>query len=205
MIDTATKAFTTYYNNTRMIGNREQRAEWTGFYSYAHAWCAGVAAELFDPNALDVYTGRVADLVAALSPLKPWDKNLELAREAAEQYADRITRPGMGADWVPKIGAMRSRREAAADALRGHGPGTGPKVGAFAANIRSAGRCADRATIDRHMLAIVDPHLQPTPKRVSDIEQGLIAATPPRYRPPEFQALLWGIHRYLKGYQTYEF
>lgn len=175
----------------------EQRAQWAAFYADAYRWCAGLASETFPNLDIEVGAHRVADCVAALSPLKPWDQNLRLAKQACEWYAT-------GSGGLPDIGAMILRRGAAAAALAGDGPGTGPKVAAFAYNIRTAGEGRVRATIDRHMLAMIAAP-NATPRTVRVAETALIAATPYGYTPAQFQAVLWGWWRETKGYQTYDF
>lgn len=128
----------------------------------------------------------------------------ELWPDAVDVITPRI------ADCVETVGPMTSRKQAAGNALRGFGPGDGPKVSAFAANIR--GDLDTRVTIDRHMLAMLCPELAPTPKRVRDIETAFLSVyrgrgfTDPAartYTPAESQAVLWGWWRERKGLPPY--
>lgn len=194
--------------------NAEQRAKWARFYPDAWVWCVGVAGEAYpetDVIPLEERAGRVADCVAALSPLKPWDQNLAMAERAVEWHVSHapraVTTGAFVRDAAAHVGAMVSRAAAALVALEGGGPGTGPKVSAFAANIRGD---YDRVTIDRHMLAMLLPDVQPTPKRVRDVADAVRAGW--EYRagavrswrsPAELQAILWGWHREQKGLPAY--
>jgi hypothetical protein len=178
---------------------------WAEFYPAAHAFAWGLCAGhrwSFDyagvtgPIDYADLTGRIADCIAALSPQVAWDYNMTLAARAVTLYAggDRELR-GLG-------GQTRANVKNAASALNGTGPGKGPKVNAFARNIRGDWTVV---CVDRHMLTAAGyDDKRPTNRTRADVARRVtIAADRFDLMPATMQALIWGWHRYTKGYMTY--
>lgn len=161
---------------------------WRAFYhdAWVHA-CDIAAGTPFDPEG-------VAFAIAALSPNKGWTQNLNLARSAVA-LACRATDPSDLSDveevMLP-LGAMGSRKIAAAKALAWLEIPSGPKVSAFARNIAGDLR---PVTVDRHMLDIFPGG--------DAADWCVMKAMTTGLWPAEVQAVLWGAHRNLKGYATY--
>ena len=163
---------------------------WRGFYH--DAWV----------HACDIATGTpfapswVGAAIAALSPNKGWTQNLALTRTAVA-LATPAKDPGDLSEvraLLEPLGAMGSRKDAAAKALAWGEIPNGPKVRAFAHNI--AGDLME-VTVDRHMLDIFNQD------RGAAIDFCEDQSTKVGLWPAEVQAVLWGAHRATKGYQTY--
>jgi hypothetical protein len=161
---------------------------WRMFYHDAH----GVAREL--ARQYDEPIGNVCDLIAAISPLKSWPENLRLARIAVEAYRAQDDFD------LSTVKLMHNRRLAAVTALRGHGPGGGRKVQAFAANLRGD---LTRVTIDRHMLTLcgfgASQARAAWEQCVDAVNQ--VAVQYAKY-PAVVQATVWGLERFRKGHKT---
>ncbi len=162
--------------------------KWGAFYPEAWGWCMGMGAKYDrDPRV-------VADVVAALSPMKGWDENRRLAEKALKLVRGVKTIKGFNSR-LRALPAMQSRCDAVARALDGQGV-TGPKVTAFAANIKGD---MSIVTVDRHMHALTGL------SQVADASVAITAAAATVGRfPAEVQAITWGYHRHNKGYTTYE-
>jgi hypothetical protein len=138
----------------------------------------------------------VSDCIAALSPQVAWDYNMTLAARAVDLYArgDHDLR-GLS-------GQTKANIRNAASALNGNGPGNGPKVNAFARNIRGDWSVV---CVDRHMLVCAGyDDKRPTVRSRADVARRVtLAADRFDLAPATMQALIWGWHRHSKGYQTY--
>lgn len=162
---------------------------WRAFYhdAWVHA-CDIATGTPFDPES-------VAFAIAALSPNKGWTQNLNLARTAVALACNAADHSDLSdvEDAIAPLGAMGSRKVAAAKALAWIEIPSGPKVSAFARNIAGDLR---PVTVDRHMLDIFRG--DETPEDWCSMK-----ATTTGLWPAEVQAVLWGAHRNLKGYATY--
>ena len=161
---------------------------WHDFYQDAYLRVADLAHAFAQP------TDHVADLIAAISPLKAWPENLRLAREAllANWNGDFL---------LLRVPLMHARRVAAQDALAGLGPGGGRKVNAFAANLRGD---LSQVTVDRHMLTLCGFTVKDQGKtawRQCVDAVKTVAAEFGEY-PANLQATVWGMERHRKGHAT---
>ena len=165
---------------------------WASFYPAAHAFAAG----LWRSNNCHGTIGDVCDCIAALSPQVAWDYNMTLATRAVQLYNTGDT------ELRGLSGQTRANVRNAASALNGNGPGKGPKVNAFARNIRGDWSVV---CVDRHMLeAAGHDAKKPTAKTRADVARRVtLAANHFDVAPATMQALIWGHHRFTKGYQTY--
>lgn len=166
---------------------------WADFYRAAHwqaAWWASMSGRT---------VGVVADLIAALSPMKSWPENLRLTEACLTAAADTYSSAYEAKDFEP-VGLMLSRRKAAARALNGLGV-SGPKVECFAQNIRGN---LSVVTIDRHMAEAASEN--PNRLNVTTLRrlQGMVedVSRTVREYPATVQAVIWGYVRYKKGYKT---
>lgn len=173
---------------------------WASFYPAASAFATGLVDTYGDWNFRYTHSwdahGHVSDCIAALSPQVAWDYNMTLAARAVDLYVkgDR--------DLAGLAGQTKANIRNAASALQGYGPGKGPKVNAFARNIRGDWEVV---CVDRHMLdaAGYDAN-KPTRKTRADVARRVtLAARRYDMAPATMQALIWGYHRHTKGYQTY--
>ena len=171
--------------------DHEHSDVWAAFYPAAHAFAVGLAED-WPPLASD----HTADCIAALSPQVAWDYNMTLAARAVELY-----RQG-DHDLRGLSGQTKANIRNAASALNGTGPGNGPKVNAFARNIRGDWSVV---CVDRHMLdaAGFDPKKSTTKTRAEVARRVTVAARRFDTEPATMQALIWGWWRFNKGYSTY--
>lgn len=171
---------------------------WSQFYRRARSYARYLAAEHRLPYE------RVCDVVAVLSPMKSWPENLRLAHRACEIVAKVWPKDDL---FLPvdfkDLPVMRERRVAVARAFNGDGV-SGPKVSAFAANIRGD---LTQVTVDRHMLNAAGFEADNSTKHarercvawVHDIEQPDRVYNPTDYYPAEVQAIIWAYWRKKKG------
>ena len=179
---------------------------WSSFYPAARAFAEGLAfcngdgiarwALKHAPHTRIDWNGRVCDCIAALSPQVAWDYNMTLATRAVQLFAAGDT------ELRGLSGQTKANIRNAASALNGTGPGNGPKVNAFARNIRGDWEVV---TVDRHMLeaAGYDPKVVNRKTRADVARRVTLAARTIGEAPATTQALIWGHHRYTKGYLTY--
>jgi hypothetical protein len=162
-------------------------ADYARFYAVAHSIACDLSVGTpFTPTAW-------AYVIAAFSPLKQWENNLNIARlfrgalAVAKWRADRAD---FGA-----LGAMRTRLDAAIAALSEQVP-NGPKVEAFALNIAGDLR---PVTIDRHMVAAAGIAAAGGSVRLGTLRelQAAVTMISPEWgmRPAETQAAIWGLWR----------
>lgn len=184
MITEATQRVIEAYQGAQ---SHPDHAHWGDFYPQAWAWCVRMGAKYHRSPQI------VADVVAALSPLRGWDQNLKLAERALRLTKGIKTRRGLETR-LRALPTMQRQRDAVARAIDGHGV-SGPKVTAFAANIRGD---MVAVTIDRHMMDLT---------QTQDINVAATAITAAALHlgkfPAEVQATTWGYHRHTKGYKTY--
>lgn len=175
---------------------RHELAEvWASFYPAAHAFAEGLAHSVpWEWHEYNVF--RVCDCIAALSPQVAWDYNMTLATRAVQLYATGDT------ELRGLSGQTKANIRNAASALNGTGPGKGPKVNAFARNIRGDWGVV---TVDRHMLEAAGYDAKrPTVRTRADVARRVtLAARRIGEAPATTQALIWGWWRAQKGYQTY--
>ncbi len=160
---------------------------WRSFYSDAWSTTCRMSVQYGRPYHV------VADVIAALSPMKGWHENLRLAEEALKLTRGCKHEPALRRRLL-NLKVMGSRRDAVVRALLGQGV-SGPKVSAFAANIKGD---MIKVTVDRHMHALTG---------LSKVDDAALAITTAAATLNEFpavvQAATWGIHRNRKGYETY--
>ena len=157
------------------------------------SWYADAHALALHAGKGDVWRG--AGVIAAYSPLTPWIRNVELARESLRtNYARRDTL-GTSARAAQRI----LNGEHTLDVLKGD------KVRAFAAAIATNGE-TDIATIDRHahdiaMGRVFDNNARKIGKRVFREmgESYAIAARELNLSVAQVQAITWVIWREMKG------
>lgn len=167
------------------------RPLWQRFYNDAWRTACDIAAGTpFEAE-------TVAKVIAALSPMKPWDENVTLARRAVAVAATVEDHSDYNAirEAVSGIGAMGTRLDATAKALAWQLHPPGPKVSAFAYNIMGN---LTFVTVDRHMMDIFGH--DPEACRAYCLEK----ARAEGIWPAEVQAVLWGAWRDLKGYPAYD-
>ena len=148
----------------------EARAEGREWYARARSWCLKLAHETgYDPR-------TVADVTAALSPRLQWSVNQRLARNFL------LGRPIKGVLQNSMLRALRARV--------GEGVGEGPKVQAFAANLRGN---LERVTVDvwvLRALGIESDRINLGEYR--RLEQAIRKAAHMRgENPADFQSVLW--------------
>ena len=177
----------TVYRLSHDVYTPDEREYHTLFYERAHD-----EIRSWD---FDTPLGYRCDIVAATSPLKPWDQNLQLAR-------DVLTELEAGRDGTAVKGLMGSRRKAATIAYHGGGPGGGLKVRCFAYNLRLNDMYV---TVDRHMLAMLGYGDRPTKTKIREAAKTIFDfADTMNYKPMHMQALLWATWRKLKGLEDYK-
>lgn len=161
-----------------------ETADGATWYASAWEWCAETAAEFgLSPRG-------VAGAVAALSPLREWDRNLADVREVARAVALGGT--------VPVLHFAQNLDRALA-CLQGDDPLgvlSGPKVTAF---YRAITGDASAVTIDRWAIvaATGEPaRSTPTAKGYRDLQAEYAeAAARVDLDPREFQAIVWTVVR----------
>lgn len=161
------------------------------------AWYADAAAVAERLAALDGHRpDRAADALAALSPRLRWMPNVRAVLALVRAHA-------AGADAPPHVsGVFRRSLQQGWTALHGGGAGTGPKVSAFACNIRTRGLPCRRhaepcVTVDsiaaRAALGLpssVPMHLTRAQYRaIADAYRR--AAAQADVAPAHFQAIVW--------------
>lgn len=158
-------------------------AEW---YNDAHALALQIANG-------DAWKG--AGVIAAYSPLTPWNRNVELARDTFRSGVARNDTLGTSYRAARRI----LSGEHALDVLKGD------KTRAFASAIATNG-ISDIATIDRHAFDIAkgEIHTDTTRnigKRIYREIAGAytIAANETGFSVAQIQAITWVIHRRVKG------
>ena len=146
-------------------------------------------------------TERVAGVIAALSPLKRWDKNIQLADDL---FSGR--KVGHTTNMVNKANKVASADIKDIPAIL-----NGNKITDFYSNIINP-TCDNRVTIDRHaiMIAMGGVHLSKedlislsnTNKRYTAIADAYRrAAKKLGVRPLEVQAVTWVVWRKIKSYK----
>lgn len=176
---------------------------WAEFYHVAKQWAARIITDLEWKDALALR--KFTACVAALSPMKPWHHNKDVAVLALSEFLENGT-----CDAVPVMGA---RKEAALLALQ-TGKVSGPKVEPFARALYGDRRAA---VIDRHMLdtcagCAPPSHDSPPLSHVPILQDALTQLTDQwrdegwtNNQVTEIQAGIWGYIRWEKGLPAYDY
>lgn len=170
---------------------------------YPDAWrtaCDLAAGTPHDPV-------TVSHLIAALSPLKRWDKNIDAARKVLtwERKHPGATTPldevAVGS-LTKDAGILGARAKACLKLLWYGDLPAGQKVEAFACNIIGN---YSFVTIDRHMLAMAELPASPSAGQFREAVQAVRdLAYETGELPATVQAVLWGKWRSLHGRADYD-
>jgi hypothetical protein len=172
------------------LSTAEEKADGLIWYNQAHAWASSAAA------AYGVSIDKVAQVIAALSPLTPWDRNLFLAAYALEQWADGLP---------AKLPTLSMNWQRARDVLDGKDLAWQPKTEAFWHLIADPNDDAGWVCIDSHAIGIALNLGAGTYKVGSKSYQQVaeayrIAADSVGLLPQHLQAITWvARHRLLLG------
>jgi hypothetical protein len=145
------------FNRYRCVLEDARPTDWKAgkeWYDSAHERISDAASKAAEHSSLNAehLTALFCDAVAVLSPMTDWDRNLaavdSLVRAYRDDYPDRWK-----FEVLSRHTAYNSNAQRALNVLKGEARPSGPKVEAFAANLKGAEHAV---TIDRHMLDVVD-------------------------------------------------
>ena len=163
------------------FASHDEKREGILWYVEASEWAQSIASAYY------ISKEQAAQVVAALSPLTPWARNLELATDAIKQYAK-----GAG----PELPTLSNSWKRARQILEGKSLKWQPKTDAFWHLIADP-LSSEYVCIDSHALAIAFGLVEPGTFKVTTKTYGKVADA---YRdaarrlgllPSHIQAITW--------------